>query len=116
FCVRLKNIRPLAVFPCTSSACDCLPPLNEPPAPHPTLNLQNPLAPGICMDLIVARPEGLYCPAGDFYIDPWRGVDRAVITHGHGDHARWGSRHYLAAAPGEGVLRARLGQDINLQT
>lgn len=68
------------------------------------------------MDLVVARPEGLYCPAGDFYIDPWRGVDRAVITHGHGDHARWGSRHYLAAAPGEGVLRARLGADIDLQT
>lgn len=68
------------------------------------------------MDLVVARPEGLYCPAGDFYIDPWRGVDRAVITHGHGDHARWGSRHYLAAAPSEGVLRVRLGSDINLQT
>ncbi|MGN4077946.1 hypothetical protein ACS0ZK_38250, partial [Burkholderia gladioli] len=32
-------------------------------------------------DLIVARPEGLYCPAGDFYIDPWRPVERAVITH-----------------------------------
>lgn len=68
------------------------------------------------MDLIVARSEGLYCPPGDFYIDPWRGVDRAVITHGHGDHARWGSGHYLAAASGEGILRARLGQDINLQT
>ena len=35
-------------------------------------------------DLVVARPEGLYCPPGDFYIDPWRPVDRAVITHGHG--------------------------------
>ncbi|CAL93060.1 ligase-associated DNA damage response exonuclease [Azoarcus olearius] len=67
------------------------------------------------MDLIVARPEGLYCPPGDFYIDPWRPVDRAVITHGHGDHARPGHRHYLAAAPGEGVLRARLGE-IPLQT
>ena len=41
-------------------------------------------------DLIVARPEGLYCPAGDFFIDPWRPVDRAVITHGHSDHARVG--------------------------
>ncbi|MHA6493612.1 ligase-associated DNA damage response exonuclease [Pseudomonas borbori] len=68
------------------------------------------------MDLVIARPEGLYCPPGDFYIDPWRSVERAVITHGHGDHARWGSQHYLAAAPGEGILRARLGQDINLQT
>ncbi|MEP6678160.1 MAG: DNA ligase-associated DEXH box helicase, partial [Betaproteobacteria bacterium] len=44
------------------------------------------------MDLVVARPEGLYCPPGDFYIDPWRSVDRAVITHAHGDHARPGSK------------------------
>lgn len=68
------------------------------------------------MDLIVARPEGLYCPPGDFYIDPWRPVDRAVITHAHGDHARRGNRHYLAATPGAGILRARLGEDIDLQT
>jgi putative mRNA 3-end processing factor len=66
-------------------------------------------------DLVVLRPQGLYCPPGDFYIDPWRPVDRAVITHAHGDHARVGHRHYLAAAPGAGVLRARLG-DIALDT
>lgn len=66
-------------------------------------------------DLIVQRPEGLYCAPGDFYIDPWRPVDRAVITHAHADHARMGHAHYLAATPAEGVLRARLGQDINLQ-
>ena len=66
------------------------------------------------MNLIIARPEGLYCPPGDFYIDPWRPVDRAVITHGHGDHARWGSAHYLATRVGQGILRRRLGQDINL--
>ena len=65
-------------------------------------------------DLIVLRPEGLYCPLGDFFIDPWRPVDRAVITHAHGDHARSGHRRYLAAAPGAGVLRTRLG-DIDLQ-
>ncbi|AAZ35491.1 ligase-associated DNA damage response exonuclease [Pseudomonas savastanoi pv. phaseolicola] len=68
------------------------------------------------MDLVVARPEGLYCPPGDFYIDPWRPVERAVITHAHGDHARTGNQHYLSAASGEGILRSRLGQDINLQT
>jgi len=67
-------------------------------------------------DLIVQRPEGLYCPPGDFYIDPWRPVSRAVITHAHADHARMGHGHYLAAAQAEGVLRSRLGQDINLQT
>jgi len=68
----------------------------------------------MAQDLIVQRPEGLYCPPGDFYIDPWRPVARAVITHAHSDHARFGHAHYLASAPSEGVLRARLG-DINLQ-
>ena len=67
-------------------------------------------------DLVVARPEGLYCPPGDFYIDPWRPVDRAVITHAHSDHARTGHRHYLAQTDSAGTLRARLGAGINLQT
>ena len=65
-------------------------------------------------DLVVLRPEGLYCPPGDFYIDPWRPVQRAVITHAHADHSRHGHAHYLAAAPAEGVMRSRLGS-INLQ-
>jgi putative mRNA 3-end processing factor len=62
----------------------------------------------------VQRPEGLYCPAGDFHIDPWRPVPRAVITHAHADHARRGHGAYLATAVSAGVLRARLG-DITLQ-
>jgi putative mRNA 3-end processing factor len=66
-------------------------------------------------DLVVLRPQGLYCPPGDFYIDPWRPVDRAVITHAHADHARMGHVHYLASAAGEGVLRQRMGE-IDLQT
>jgi putative mRNA 3-end processing factor len=66
-------------------------------------------------DLIVQRPEGLYCPAGDFHIDPWRPVARAVITHAHSDHARMGHGHYLASEASAGVLRSRLG-DIALQT
>ncbi|MCE2659160.1 MAG: ligase-associated DNA damage response exonuclease [Rubrivivax sp.] len=61
-------------------------------------------------DLIVQRPEGLYCPPGDFYIDPWRAVPRAVITHAHADHARRGHGHYLAHRDALGVLRARLGE------
>ena len=48
-------------------------------------------------DLIVQRPEGLYCPPGDFYIDPWRRVERAVITHAHADHARTG--HAWSSGP-----------------
>jgi len=67
-------------------------------------------------DLVVARPEGLYCPSGDFYIDPWRPVARAVITHAHSDHARIGHAHYLAHTDSAGTLRTRLGADINLQT
>ncbi|WP_082938293.1 ligase-associated DNA damage response exonuclease [Mitsuaria sp. 7] len=67
-------------------------------------------------DLVVARPEGLYCPPGDFYIDPWRPVDRAVITHGHSDHARVGHAHYLAQHDSAAILRRRLGDDITLQT
>jgi len=62
------------------------------------------------MSLIVARPEGLYCPPGDFYIDPWRPVARAVITHGHGDHARYGMGGYLCHADSVPILRKRLGE------
>jgi putative mRNA 3-end processing factor len=67
-------------------------------------------------DLIVAAPEGLYCPAGDFHIDPWRPVAQAVITHAHADHARAGHAAYLACVRSAGVLRARLGADIALTT
>ena len=62
------------------------------------------------MDLLTLTESGLYCPAGDFHVDPWNAVDRAVITHAHADHARGGSRHYLAAAPGRKLLETRLGK------
>ena len=61
--------------------------------------------------MIVVREAGLYCAAGDFYVDPWRSVPCAVITHAHADHARWGSKKYYCAAVGEGVLRARIGDN-----
>lgn len=61
------------------------------------------------MDILQLKPEGLYCPAGDFHIDPVRPVARAVITHGHGDHARPGSATYWTAAVGVPILRKRLG-------
>jgi putative mRNA 3-end processing factor len=66
-------------------------------------------------DMVVVRKEGLYCVPGQFYIDPWRPVERAVITHAHGDHARSGHAHYLAAAPGVNVLKSRLG-DIQVDS
>lgn len=75
----------------------------------------NPAVPSAAADLVVERPEGLYCPAGGFHIDPWRPVERAVITHAHADHARWGHAHYLASSDSAGVLRSRLGE-IDLQT
>jgi len=53
--------------------------------------------------------RGIYCPAGDFYIDPWRPVPRALITHGHSDHARWGHDSYLATHAALPVMRHRLG-------
>jgi putative mRNA 3-end processing factor len=58
---------------------------------------------------------GLFCKEGNFYIDPWKPVERAVITHGHSDHARPGMKHYLASEQSAGILRYRLG-DISLQT
>lgn len=60
--------------------------------------------------------RGLFCEAGDFFVDPWQPVDRAVITHAHGDHARWGSRYYLGSREGERVLRTRLGRDAVIET
>ena len=66
--------------------------------------------------LLRSTDRGLYCEAGDFYVDPWLPVERAIITHAHGDHARPGSRQYLAARAGEGVLRTRLGPDASIST
>ncbi|HSG88733.1 MAG TPA: ligase-associated DNA damage response exonuclease [Pseudomonadales bacterium] len=60
-------------------------------------------------DLLKLDAYGLYCPAGDFYVDPWRRVERAVITHGHGDHARPGMGHYWTERSGVPILRKRLG-------
>jgi putative mRNA 3-end processing factor len=62
----------------------------------------------IVTDLLRTTDRGLYCEAGDFYIDPWMPVDRAVITHAHGDHARWGSRRYICSKESEQVLNTRL--------
>ncbi|WP_024889698.1 ligase-associated DNA damage response exonuclease [Luteimonas huabeiensis] len=61
-------------------------------------------------DLVVLTADGLYCPAGDFHIDPWRPVPRAVITHGHGDHARGGMGEYHCSEASLPILRWRLGE------
>src|SRR5919112_514589 len=64
------------------------------------------------MPLIDFTDRGLYCSAGDFYIDPWLPVDRAVLTHGHSDHARWGSKSYLCHTDTKPILETRLGPGV----
>jgi putative mRNA 3-end processing factor len=67
-------------------------------------------------NLLERQPDGLYCAAGDFYIDPWNPVARAVITHAHADHLCPGCKHYLCAAPGEALVRARAGADAAIES
>lgn len=64
--------------------------------------------------MLALTPKGLYCQPGNFFIDPNRGVENAVVTHAHSDHARRGSERYFCAASCEGLLRARLGRSINV--
>lgn len=61
------------------------------------------------MPLIEFTDKGLYCRQGNFYIDPWRAVEKAVITHAHSDHARWGSQYYLCHHLTKPILQLRLG-------
>jgi putative mRNA 3-end processing factor len=61
--------------------------------------------------LIEFTDKGLYCRQGNFYIDPWRPVERAVITHAHSDHARWGNQYYLCHHYTKPLLQARLGNN-----
>ncbi|MGB1095475.1 MAG: DNA ligase-associated DEXH box helicase, partial [Paracoccaceae bacterium] len=64
---------------------------------------------------LIFTPKGIYCPSGDFYIDPWHPVERALITHGHADHARFGHRSYLSTDIAAPVIKHRLG-DIVIET
>jgi len=59
--------------------------------------------------ILIPTEKGIYCPEGDFFIDPLRPVDRAVITHGHADHARTGHGHVLATPETLAVMKARYG-------
>ena len=67
-------------------------------------------------NLLEPTDLGLYCPAGDFYVDPWRPVDRAVVTHAHGDHTCRGCVRYLTSRDGENVLRARIGDEAVIES
>lgn len=65
------------------------------------------------MELIVPTTKGLYCPIGDFYIDPTRGVEKALITHAHTDHARKGSKHYFASTASAPFIKKRINKDVH---
>ena len=67
------------------------------------------------MNLLEFTDSGIYCAPGKFYIDPWKPVDKALITHAHSDHARMGSKSYLAHHDSIPVLKYRLGADISVQ-
>ena len=62
--------------------------------------------------LLCPKPEGLYCAPGGFFVDPVRPVDRAVITHGHADHARAGHGRVLATPETLAIMKERYGQDF----
>lgn len=59
--------------------------------------------------------KGIYCVPGRFYIDPWKAVDKALITHGHADHAHWGMKSYLCHHFTVPILQSRISADINVQ-
>ena len=66
--------------------------------------------------LLSFTPEGIYCAQAGVHIDPWRGVERAIITHAHSDHARRGSAHYLTHPITRQLMFERLGRDLSIDT
>jgi putative mRNA 3-end processing factor len=74
-----------------------------------------PALPRMSPPLLEVTPDGVHCAVGGFHVDPWRPVDRAVVTHAHSDHARPGSGAYLSAAAGLGPLTLRLGADATIE-
>jgi putative mRNA 3-end processing factor len=67
------------------------------------------------MPLLSFNDRGIYCAKADVYIDPWRPVDNAIITHAHADHSRWGMKRYLAHHLSIPVMKLRLGQEIAVE-
>lgn len=65
--------------------------------------------------LLEFTDKGIYCPPAKVYIDPWRPVSHALITHGHSDHSRWGHKYYLSTVSAKPVIRHRLGP-IKIET
>ena len=69
-----------------------------------------PLKKKIRMPLLEFTSKGIYCSQAGVYLDPWKGVDKALISHGHSDHARWGSKHYITHEINVPIIKHRLGK------
>ncbi len=65
--------------------------------------------------LLTFDGKGIYCPRADVHIDPWEKVPKALITHGHSDHARWGMGAYLCTHESVPILQHRLGKTNRIQ-
>lgn len=73
-------------------------------------------AAGSLVAFLSESDSGLFCEAGGFHVDPWGPVERALITHAHGDHARPGSAAYLCASSTAPLLRRRFGPDARIES
>lgn len=96
-----------------------------------TLNHSKKQSPILSVDIITISPEktftvshqplitftrhGIYCPQGDFYIDPWHAVERAVVTHAHADHARYGMKNYLCHEISKPIIQSRISGDFAIE-
>ena len=67
-------------------------------------------------DLLKFTNRGIYCEQANIYIDPWKPVDYALITHGHADHARWGHKKYLCHPLTAAIIKQRISPDLQVQT
>jgi putative mRNA 3-end processing factor len=67
-------------------------------------------------EILTQTPQGLYCPLGDFHIDPIRPVPRALVTHGHSDHARAGHGAVMATRQTLLIMAARYGDGFAAET
>ena len=68
------------------------------------------------MNLLEFTEKGIYCEKADIFIDAWQPVDKVIVTHGHSDHARWGSKYYLCHTDSESIIRWRLGDDNTIES
>ena len=68
------------------------------------------------MGLLQFTEKGIYCKQAKVYIDPWKPVDYAIITHAHADHSRWGNKFYLSHHLSKPIIQHRLSQDISIES